>query len=90
MRRKYSKKVSIYNILFRVMCSFSNICTHLWWSIAANQNKIKTFLCKKRNKKNKQNGVQKNKIKNVFWPVTAKMTTSSQLPTKDFLTPHRF
>ena len=44
----------------------------------------------KKKQKNKQNGVQKNKIKNVFWSVTAKMATSSQLPTKDFLTPHRF
>ena len=36
------------------------------------------------NKKKKQNGAQKNKIENVYWSITAKMTTSAQFPIKEF------
>ena len=31
-----------------------------------------------------------NKIKNVYWLIAAKMTTSTQFPTKDVLTPHKY
>ena len=51
----------------------------------------KIFLQKKKiNKKNLKNSAQKNKIKNVYWAITAKMTNSNQFPIKHFLTPHRY
>ena len=44
------------------------------------QSKNKTKVNKKENKENK--------IKSVYWPITAKMTTLIQL--KNFLTPHSY
>ena len=48
---------------------------------------------KKRKTKNNTNkiikqkdAVQKNKIKNVYWPFVTKMTTSTKFPKKDVLT----
>ena len=50
--------------------------------------------CQSKKKINKQmkkkNNLQKSKIKNVYWPITAKMTTSTQFPIDNFLTPYRY
>ena len=54
-----------------------------------NKYKEKCFSKKKNNKANK-NSAQKSKIKNVYWSITAKITTSIQFPIKDCLTPHRY
>ena len=58
-----------------------------------NKNKNKTkqnknFFNKKNTAKNKQtkkNRCVTTKMKNVYWAITAKMTTSSQFPTKHFV-----
>ena len=42
----------------------------------------------KKNIQKKNNGVQKIRIKNVYWPITAKVTTSTQFSVTDFLTSH--
>lgn len=47
------------------------------------------FLKKTKNKANK-NSAPKSKIKDVYWPITAKITTSIQFPIKDCLIPHRY
>ena len=43
---------------------------------------------KQRNKQKEQNDAEKNKIKDAYWPIATKTTTSTQFSTKDFLTPH--
>ena len=37
-------------------------------------------------KSNKKSSEQKHWIKNLYWPITAKMTTPTQFPTNEFLT----
>ena len=44
--------------------------------------------CQLKKKLKKNNGVQKIRIKNVYWPITAKVTTSTQFSVTDFLTSH--
>ena len=41
-------------------------------------------------KSNKKSGEQKHWIKNLYWPITAKMTTPTQFPTNEFLTPRGY
>ena len=45
---------------------------------------------KQQHQQQQQKDVQKHKIKNAYWPIASKMTTSTQFPTKDILTPHQY
>ena len=58
-----------------------------------NKNKKKIKKMTKKNIQQHQQQQQKRCTKKTiyaYWPIAAKMTTSTQFPTKDVLTPHRY